>query len=138
MTEDLLAELHARRNEMQTRLDEVTRMIELVTPKAPPKSRRRAKTTAVGDIVEPVIVNALLTKPSLTTGEMALLLPGKRPGPVVSAWKRRAKSAGVVFDDLVERSTTLDGQAAFSLTDKGRQVFEEAAASTEEAAAIAS
>ncbi len=135
MTQDLLAELHARRKEMQARLDEVNRLIELVTPKAPPRPRRRrAKTTTVGDILEPEILHALLTQLHLPTGEIALLLPGKRPGPMVSAWKRRAQSAGLVFDNLVERTSTPDGQAAFSLTDEGRRVFGEVAAATAEAA----
>jgi len=56
---------------------------------------------------------------------------------MVSAWKRRANSAGFVFDDLVERTSTPDGQAALSFTDEGRRVFGEVAAATAEEAEAA-
>ena len=128
MTNDLLAELQERRKqierEMQARIDEVDRMIDLATPASPPSPRRRrTKAVSVTEIIEPQVLHALLATQVLTSQQMSRLLPGKKLGPMVSAWKRRAKSAGVVYDELVERAETPDGHYALSLTDEGRRVF---------------
>ena len=134
----LLSDLHARKiqigDEMRVRLDELDRLISLVTGLESPtpiqaqsvsgsRSRRSTKEFKIGDIIERPILNGLLATQTLTTKEMATLLPGKKIGPLVSAWKRRAVKAGVVFDELVKRSTTPTGNVAFSLTDRGRSVF---------------
>jgi len=140
MTYEWLAELRMRRNEieneMRARLDEVDRMIARAAAETSPKPRRRrSKPLTVGDIFEPPVLRALLTTPSLSTGELALLFPGKRLGPIVSAWKRRARSASVDFDELVQQTSTSDGRKAYSLSDEGRRVFLAVAATMDEAPA---
>ena len=141
MPQNLLEPLRARRTEIQEemriRLDELDRLIALVADSEQPDPnpglnpdqgsgthrRRRGEEVKIGDIIERPIMAGLLAAPALTTKEMANLLPGKRIGPLVSAWKRRSVAAGVVFDDLVERSMTPSGDVAFSLTAEGRRVF---------------
>ncbi len=135
MPQDLLPGLRARRTqiqeEMRIRIDELDRLIALVSDsESNPNqaqidsgSRRRRGEFTINNIFELPILNGLLGKPMLTTKEMATLLPGKKIGPLVSAWRRRARTAGVVFDDLVERTTTPTGDVAFSLTEEGRLVF---------------
>ena len=135
MTNGLLAELQARRKqierelqeierELQARIDEVDRMIDLATPASPPSPRRRrTKAFSVTEIIDPEVLHALLATQVLTSQQMSRLLPGKKLGPMVSAWKRRAKSADVVYDELVERVETPDGDYALSLTDEGRRLF---------------
>ena len=143
MPRNLLAQLRARRTqiqeEMRIRLDELDRLINLVVlvgdselpnpnPDQSPdqgsgRRRRRGEEVKIADIIEPPILAGLLETPLLTTKEMAALLPGKKIGPLISAWKRRSVAAGVVFDDLVERSMTPAGGIAFALTVEGRRVF---------------
>ena len=139
MPSDLLAELRSRRSqiqeEMRIRLDELDRLIALVADSELPnpnptqsdggRRRRRGKVT-VSEIIDRPVLNALLATGTVTTKEMAAILPEKRIGPMVSAWKRRAEAAGVVFDNLVEKSLTPAGDKAFSLTEEGRRVFDEA------------
>lgn len=137
----LVAQLRSRRSqiqeEMRIRLDELDRLINLVVDSDLPnpitdlnsgqsgnkRRRRRGEEVTLGDIIERPILSALLATDTLTTKQMASLLPGKRIGPLVSAWKRRAVAAGVVFDDLVQRNTSTSGDVAFSLTPEGRRVF---------------
>lgn len=141
MPQNLLAQLRARRTqiqeEMRIRLDELDRSISLVADSEPPNPvtdgnstqsssklrRRRGEEVTLGDIIERPILNGLLATDILTTKQMASLLPGKKIGPLVSAWKRRAVAAGVVFDDLIQRKMTTSGEVAFSLTAEGRRVF---------------
>ena len=134
----MLSELRTRKiqiqEEMRIRLDELNRLIARVEESESPttiqaksisgsRSRRSTKEFKISDIIERPILNGLLATQTLTTKEMATLLPGKKIGPLVSAWKRRAVKAGVVFNELVKRSTTSTGNVAFSLTDEGRRVF---------------
>ena len=132
MSQDVLAQLLIRRDEiraeMKIRLDELDRLVNLVSGSTTQSDngsrlRRRRKDVTIGDIIERPILDRLLTAELVTTKEMATILPDKKIGPLVSAWKRRAVAAGVVFDDLVERSTTHVGDVAFSLTSKGQHVF---------------
>lgn len=137
MPSNLLAELRSRRSQIQeetrVRLDELDRLIALVAdsdlPNPKPtrsdggRRRRRGKVT-VSEIIDRPVLNGLLATGTVTTKQMADLLPGKRIGPMVSAWKRRAEAAGVVFDDLIEKSMTSSGDTAFSLTEEGRRVFD--------------
>ena len=132
MSQDVLAQLLIRRDEiraeMKIRLDELDRLINLVsglTTQSDNGSRLRRRRTdvTIGDIIERPILDRLLAADLVTTKEMATILPDKKLGPLVSAWKRRAVAAGAVFNDLVERSTTPAGDVAFSLTTEGRHVF---------------
>ena len=136
MAQDMLAQFLARRDEiraeMTIRLNELDRLIKLVseTTSEPTNSgngnqrRRRAREATFSDIIETPILNRLLSSDHLvTTKEMAALVPGKKMGPLVSAWKRRATAAGFVFENLVEKSVTAAGQNAFSLTPEGRRVL---------------
>ena len=135
MPDDLLAGLRARRNDIQTeiniRLDELDQLIAIVSKSTTETSqlgngipsRRRGKEFTIGDIIELPIMNALLAEETVTTKEMSALVPGKKMGPLVSAWHSRAKSAGFVFEALVEKRMTPDGEKAFSLTPEGRHVF---------------
>ena len=118
---------------MRIRIDELDRLIALVSDSELPnpnpaqsdigRRRRGTKGITIRDVIELPILNGLLAKPLLTTKEMATLLPGKKIGPMVSAWKRRAVAVGVVFDDLIARTTTPTGDVAFALTPEGRRVF---------------
>ena len=136
MPHDLLAPLRARRKDIQTemkiRLDELDQMIARVSESTTEttqsdngsRSRRRGKETTIGDIIERPILDALLVAAEpVTTKKMAGLVQGRRMGPLVSAWHRRASAAGFVFEALVEKSMTPDGEKAFSLTPEGRHVF---------------
>ena len=116
---------------MRIRLDELDRLIAVVEKNKPssqqPRSsgsrlRRRRKPT-LGEIIDRPILEVLLQK-AVTTAEMVKLLPsGSRVGPTISAWKRRAAAADVVFDDLVQRSTNAAGEKVYALTPEGKRVF---------------
>ena len=141
MPQNLLAQIRARqaqlREELRIRLDELDQFSSLVADSQPPNPvtdgnstqsnsklrRRRGEEVTLGDIIERPILSGLLATDVLTTKQMASLLPGKKIGPLVSAWKRRAVAAGVVFDDLIQRNMTTSGTVAFSLTAEGRRVF---------------
>ena len=136
MPRDQLAPFLARRKEIQAemkiRLDELDRLIALVSESTTEttqsdngsRSRRSGKKTTIGDIIERPILNALLLAAEpVTTKEMTALVQGRRLGPLVSAWHRRAFAAGVVFEELVEKSMTPGGEKAFSLTPEGIRVF---------------
>ena len=143
MSQDLLVELRARRaqvqDEMRVRLDEIDRLIARISESDLPLNRqsvqatskivtgnsrrRRQSTTTAGDIIERPILEAMMKAGSLTAKEITSILPGHRMGPLVSAWMRRSNTVGLVFDDLVTRSVTTDGNKEYSLTPEGRRVL---------------
>ena len=141
MSQDLLVELRARRaqveDEMRIRIDEIDRLITQISESDLPVNsqsvqakskivtgkRRRQSTTTASDIIERPILEAMMKTGSLTSKEIASILPGKRMGPLVSAWVHRSNTVGVVFSDLVTRSVTPDGNKVYSLTPEGRRVL---------------
>ena len=133
MTIDVLAILRARRREIECelalRLDEVDRLIERATPKAPPRPAggtpgRRSRALTVSDIFGPEIRHALLTTAAVTTADIKRLLSTTQPGPTVSAWNRRARTLGVELDEIVERTAMEGGGVGYSLTEKGRELLD--------------
>ena len=143
MSQDLLVELRARRaqveDEMRIRLDEIDRLITRISKSDLPLNRqsveatskivtgnsrrRRQSTTTAGDIIERPILEAMMKTGSVTNKEIASILPGQRMGPLISAWMRRSKTVGVIFDDLVTRIVTPDGNKVYKLTPEGRRVL---------------
>ena len=135
MSNDFAAKLRVRRErveaEMQGRLDELDRAIELAMSEARPSSRsaerkggRRPQATTLDDIFEPAILRELRTRTAVSTAVIERLFPDTPVGPMVSAWKRRAESSGFDFDELVKR-TKVPGERrfAYSLTAKGRELL---------------
>ena len=143
MSQDPLVELRARRaqveDEMRIRIDEIDRLITRISESDLPvnsqsvqatskivtanRRRRRQNTTTASDIIERPILEAMMKTGSVTTKEIASILPGQRMGPLISAWMRRSSTFGVVFSDLVTRSVTPDGNKVYSLTPEGRRVL---------------
>ena len=143
MSQYLLVELRSRRaqveDEMRIRIDEIDRLITQISESDLPvnsqsvqatskivtgkRRRRRQSTTTASDIIERPILEAMMKTGSLTSKEIASILPGKRMGPLVSAWVHRSNTVGVVFSDLVTRSVTPDGNKVYSLTPEGRRVL---------------
>ena len=134
---DVVAELRERKAaiqaEMTARLDEIDRFIRMLSVSGNTDAGRvsiqngsrrpRGRVFSVEEIIERPILVSLIEKDELSTREMAGLVPDKKIGPLVSAWKRRAVSAGLRFDDLVEKRTTTSGGNLFALTQEGRRVF---------------
>ena len=118
---------------MRIRIDEIDRLITQISESDLPvnsqsvqatsdkivtgkRRRRRQSTTTASDIIERPILEAMMKTGSLTSKEIASILPGSRMGPLVSAWVHRSNTVGVVFSDLVTRSVTPDGNKVYSLT----------------------
>ena len=142
MAQALLERLLARRERLQTdmqvRLDELDQLIKLVESEpenlnptttnnttTAASRRRRPSATTISDIIERPILEALMKAQTLTSSEIAAMVPGKRMGPLISAWMSRARAVNLVFEDLVTRSVMPDGEKAYSLTSEGRHVFSE-------------
>ena len=135
MPQNFVAQLRTRRSqiqeEMRIRLDELDRLIAMAADSELPdpnpaqngNRRRRVKVVAIGDIIERPILQGLLNAESLTAKQMSALIPGQKLGPLVSAWSRRAESAGIVLGEILKRSMTPAGEKAYALTSDGRRIF---------------